>query len=65
MDQIFAFDIFLSHNSKDKPEVRELVALLQARNIRVWFDEDQLIPGRNWQPLAPGSICVRDSRKPR
>ncbi len=56
MDQTFAFDVFLSHNSQDKPEVRELVALLQACNIRVWFDEDQLIPGRNWQPLLEQGI---------
>ncbi len=51
MDQTFEFDIFLSHNSRDKPAVRELVRLLRAQGIRVWFDEDELIPGRSSQAL--------------
>jgi len=50
------FDVFLSHNSKDKPAVRALAALLSARGITVWFDEDQLIPGRRWQPLMEEGI---------
>lgn len=51
------FDVFLSHNSKDKPAVRELSRRLVERNIRVWLDEDQLIPGRNWQPLLEQGIA--------
>lgn len=43
------FDAFLSHNSNDKATVRQLAAALQARGIRVWLDEDQLVPGRPWQ----------------
>ena len=50
------FDVFLSHNSKDKPAVRELARRLSDRGIRVWLDEDQLIPGRNWQPLLEQGI---------
>jgi hypothetical protein len=50
------FDVFLSHNSKDKPAVRELARRLSERNIHVWLDEDQLIPGRNWQPLLEKGI---------
>ncbi|MCG6863755.1 MAG: TIR domain-containing protein, partial [Chromatiaceae bacterium] len=50
------FDVFLSHNSKDKPAVRKLARRLEARQIRVWLDEDQLIPGRNWQPLLEKAI---------
>lgn len=45
------YDGFLSHNSKDKPAVRALEAILTERGIKVWLDEDQLIPGRPWQPL--------------
>ena len=45
------FDCFLSHNSHDKPQVRELARHLKTRNLVVWLDEEQLIPGRNWQPL--------------
>jgi len=50
------FDVFLSHNSKDKPAVRALAALLTERGISVWFDEEQLIPGRPWQTLLEKGI---------
>ncbi|MEA2563200.1 MAG: hypothetical protein QOH06_4704 [Acidobacteriota bacterium] len=43
------FDVFLSHNSKDKPAVREIAKALRARQLRVWLDEDELVPGRPWQ----------------
>jgi tetratricopeptide (TPR) repeat protein len=43
------FDLFLSHNSRDKPAVREIAEALRGRKIRVWLDEDELIPGRPWQ----------------
>ncbi len=44
-----SFDVFLSHNSKDKPAVRELAAALRARGLNVWLDEWELVPGRPWQ----------------
>ena len=43
------FDVFLSHNSEDKPVVRELAKLLRTRGIRPWLDEERLTPGRVWQ----------------
>ena len=43
------FDVFLSHNSKDKPLVRQLAAGLQDRGLKVWLDEWELMPGRPWQ----------------
>ncbi len=43
------FDVFLSHNSKDKPAVRQLTEALEARGLKVWLDEQQLVPGRPWQ----------------
>ena len=43
------FDVFLSHNSKDKPAVRELSARLTERGLRTWLDEEQLRPGLKWQ----------------
>lgn len=43
------FDAFLSHNSRDKPAVRALYQSLQDRGLRIWLDEEQLIPGRPWQ----------------
>jgi GTPase SAR1 family protein/DNA-directed RNA polymerase subunit RPC12/RpoP len=35
----FRFDVFLSHNSKDKPRVRRLAGRLRQAGMRVWFDE--------------------------
>lgn len=43
------FDVFLSHNSKDKPAVRELATALKTHGVRAWIDEEQLRPGRPWQ----------------
>ena len=42
------FDVFLSHNSKDKPAVRGLGEALRERGLRVWLDEWELVPGRPW-----------------
>ena len=41
----FAFDVFLSHNSQDKPRVRGLAKKLKAAGLRVWFDEWVIKPG--------------------
>lgn len=35
----FTHDVFLSHNSQDKPSVRQLAERLRASGLRVWFDE--------------------------
>ena len=41
----FAYDVFISHSSKDKPAVRELAQRLKADGLRVWFDEWEIKPG--------------------
>jgi hypothetical protein len=43
------FDVFLCHNGQDKDTIRELNAHLKEKNIRTWFDEEQLRPGQLWQ----------------
>jgi TIR domain-containing protein len=43
------FDVLLSHNSEDKPTVREICRALRERGLRPWLDEEDLIPGRDWQ----------------
>lgn len=35
----FPFDVFLSHNEKDKPRVQPLAERLKAAGVRVWLDE--------------------------
>ena len=49
MDESFAFDVFLSHSSKDKPVVRPLAERLRADGLRVWLDEWELRPGDHIQ----------------
>jgi hypothetical protein len=44
-----AYDVFLSHNGKDKPRVRELGRALKERALNVWLDEQELQPGLPWQ----------------
>jgi hypothetical protein len=39
MSVAFSFDVFLSHNPRDKPRVRQLAERLRDAGLRVWFDE--------------------------
>lgn len=41
----FTYDVFLSHNSQDKPRVRKLAERLKAAGLRVWFDDWAIRPG--------------------
>jgi TIR domain/NACHT domain len=43
------FDVFLCHNSEDKPVVREISRKLARENIKAWLDEDEIRPGTSWQ----------------
>ena len=43
------FDVFLSHNSKDKPSVKILKEKLLEAGLSCWLDVDELVPGGNWQ----------------
>src|SRR5262249_37606926 len=40
------WDVFISHANEDKEEIaRPLAALLTAKGIRVWLDEEQIVLG--------------------
>src|SRR5699024_9407845 len=39
------FDVFLSHNSRDKPWVIQLKRDLEKLGIKVWLDKDEIRPG--------------------
>ncbi|MBD2491353.1 toll/interleukin-1 receptor domain-containing protein [Aulosira sp. FACHB-615] len=43
------FDVFLAHNTQDKPQVRAIALALKQRNIKPWLDEEQIPPGRSFQ----------------
>jgi hypothetical protein len=40
--------VFLCHASEDKPAVRTLYQRLKAAGFRPWLDEEDLIPGQDW-----------------
>ncbi|HEY2294558.1 MAG TPA: toll/interleukin-1 receptor domain-containing protein, partial [Thermoanaerobaculia bacterium] len=48
-DEKVAFDVFLSHNSRDKPAVREIADVLERLGLHAWLDERELPPGALWQ----------------
>lgn len=63
------FDVFLCHNTADKPAVRDLYQRLRRRKLRPWLDEQELRPGGRWQPeleqqikrIKAVAVCVGPS----
>lgn len=53
-------DVFLSHASEDKPEVRVFAKRLQNAGLKVWLDEEQLPPGH--EPRDAIQKGMKDSR---
>ncbi|HVE86589.1 MAG TPA: toll/interleukin-1 receptor domain-containing protein, partial [Myxococcales bacterium] len=51
------FDVFLSHNSKDKPAVEAIAARLRAEaGIEPFLDKWHLVPGEAWQPALEKAL---------
>lgn len=48
--------VFLCHTSEDKPIVRDIYQRLQAYNVDLWFDEENLLPGERWEQMIPDVI---------
>lgn len=40
----FAYDVFLSHNSKDKAVALDIAKRLRSDGLKVWFDEWEIKP---------------------
>lgn len=55
-EEVAEFDVFLCHNSRDKPAVRKLAQQLRARGLRPWLDELELRPGLPWQRVLERQI---------
>ena len=51
-----SFDVFLCHNSLDKPSVRTLYEHLVRKGIKPWLDEEHLAPGVPWQDQLQAAI---------
>ena len=50
------FDVFLCHNTRDKPAVKEIGRRLKERGILPWLDVEQLQPGLPWQSALEKQI---------
>lgn len=50
------FDVFLCHNGKDKPKVKQIGEKLKELGILPWLDEWELRPGYPWQRLLERQI---------
>jgi hypothetical protein len=51
MDQLFPqrpLRVFLCHSSTDKVLIRDLYRRLSAEGIETWLDEENLLPGQEW-----------------
>ncbi len=50
------YDVFLSHNRKQKPWVRRLARVLRAQGLHVFFDEEDIAPGEQIIPAIDRGI---------
>ncbi len=50
------FDVFLAHNSQDKPLVRAIANKLKRRGLKPWIDEEEIPPGRPFQDVIQQAI---------
>lgn len=52
----YDFDLFLAHNSLDKPQIRAIAGRLKQRKLRPWVDEDQILAGQSFQKMIQYAI---------
>jgi formylglycine-generating enzyme required for sulfatase activity len=52
--------IFLCHASDDKPKVRELCTRLREDGFDPWLDEEQLLPGQDWELQVSAAVQASD-----
>lgn len=52
--------VFLCHSSGDKPAVRSLYQRLQADGLQPWLDEEDLLPGQDWDREIRKAVRAAD-----
>ncbi|MGB8647227.1 MAG: toll/interleukin-1 receptor domain-containing protein [Anaerolineae bacterium] len=52
--------VFLCHSHADKEAVRNLYKRLRAKNLEPWLDEEDLVPGQDWQLEIPKAVRASD-----
>lgn len=53
--------VFLCHASEDKPAVRKLYERLVEDGIDAWLDEENLLPGQNWELEISNAVKKSDA----
>jgi formylglycine-generating enzyme required for sulfatase activity len=53
--------VFLCHSSGDKPAVRKLYRRLKGDGFAPWLDEEELLPGQDWQQEIPAAVRACDA----
>lgn len=53
--------VFLCHSSGDKPAVRTLYQRLCADGVEPWLDEEELLPGQQWEQEIPQAVRAADA----
>jgi hypothetical protein len=53
------YDVFLSHNSKDKPVVERIAVKLRQAGVEPWLDSWHLTPGGRWQEEIARAVRER------
>lgn len=54
------WDVFLAHASADKPRARILYQALTALGLKVFLDEESLLPGDDWMDDIPRALRASD-----
>lgn len=52
--------VFLCHATGDKPKIRELYRRLRNDRVDTWLDEENLLPGHEWQIEIPKAVRSSD-----
>lgn len=60
-DEVYLFDVFLAHNSRDKDQVRDIANELKRRGLKPWLDEWNVPPGRPFQDAIEEALPISRS----
>lgn len=52
--------VFLCHASQDKPAVRKIYTYLKQHGIQPWLDQENLLPGQDWEIEIPKALFSSD-----
>lgn len=55
-----SLQVFLSYAKEDYPQARRIYDFLTSRDIQVWFDEENLVPGQEWRKEIERAIKIAD-----